>query len=107
MRPIPPAMREELALEPRMKRCVLAGLGLSECYGRIEWDHCFIYAGRQISEKWNLNGVCQSHHRVKDSEWLVRAAIMRSSLRLATPEDLAKYPRKDWAQVRKSLGMEV
>lgn len=107
MRPIPLAMRDELELLQRMKVCAVAHFGFGECEPKIEWDHVWIYAGRQINEPWAIIGVCSRHHRLKDSEWLVRDAIQRASLRLATSEDLARYPRRNWAQLKKSLGMEV
>ena len=106
MRPIPLKMRAELAEEPRMKVCVVKGLGFGECEGRIEWDHCWIYAGRQINELWAILGVCNKHHYEKNGNQLLKESIARKSLQLATDEDLQKYPRKNWAQIKKSLGMK-
>lgn len=106
MRPIPIKMRAELQLESRVKRCALIGLEFGLCEGKIEWDHVFIYAGRQINEKWALVGVCSKHHYEKNGNQLLKEAIARNSLRLATNEDLEKYPRKNWAQIKKSLGMK-
>jgi hypothetical protein len=60
MRPIPKAMREEMALDPYMKRCCLAYLG--GCDGRIEWHHVFIYGGKQLNEKWAIVPACHDHH---------------------------------------------
>lgn len=103
MRPIPIKMREELAEEKRMKYCVAIGLGFGFCLPRIEWDHVWIYAGRQINEKWAIVGVCSKHHRAKEGNPLLKNCIMRASLKLATPADLEKYPRKNWKQISKSL----
>ena len=105
MRPIPPAMREKLAQEPRMKVCALSGLGRAYggCSGGIEWDHVWIYAGKQINELWAIIGVCKGHHKAKDGNRVVKDAICIASLKLAKPADLAKYPRKNWDQIKKSL----
>jgi len=105
MRPIPIKMREELASEPRMKRCAAAGLGFGPCEKKIEWDHVWIYAGKQINEKWAILGICEKHHYEKNGNRLLNETIMRASLRIATAENLEKYPRKNWAQIKKSLGI--
>lgn len=104
MRPIPNKMREDLAELPRMQTCTVKHFGFGFCEGRIQWHHVWKYAGTQINEMWAILGACERHHRLVDSEWLVRDAFMRASLRLATAEDLAKYPRKGWAQIKLSLG---
>lgn len=105
MRPIPVTMRAELSMLPRMKRCELAHFGLGECDGKIEWDHVWIYAGKQVNELWAILGLCHKHHYAKPGNQLLNEGAMRISLRLATQEDLAKYPRKNWAQIKRSLGM--
>lgn len=97
-------MRDELASLPRMKRCAVAGMGYESCDGRIEFDHVWIYAGRQINELWAILGLCHCHHVAKDGNFLLKETILRASLRIATDEDLAKYPRKNWDQIKKSLG---
>ena len=91
MRPIPPRLRAEMAADPFYRVCVHDS---HECEGRVEWDHVFIYAGRQVNEKWAILPTCSWHHRNitryrKESE---RIAVAR-----ATPEELAKYPRRDWS----------
>lgn len=105
MRPIPLKMRAELEEEPRMKRCALVGLEFGSCDGRVEWDHQWIYAGKQINEKWALLGVCSKHHYDKNGNQLLKESLARKSLNLATEEDLQKYPRKNWAQIKRSLGL--
>lgn len=91
MRPIPEKMKRVMAADPYYQKCVHAS---SDCQGRIEWDHSFIYAGRQINEVWAILPTCQWHHRNivhfrKESE---RIAVAR-----ATEEELSKYPRKNWS----------
>lgn len=106
MRPIPIKMREELAGKKRMTFCVVKGMGFGFCEPKIDWDHVWIYAGRQINETWAIVGVCTRHHYKKNGNRLLNDSIMRASLRLASPEDLAKYPRKNWAQIHLALGMK-
>ncbi len=103
MRPIPISMREELSEDPRMKYCVCAYKGFGFCTDRIEFHHVWIYAGSQINEKWAIVGICVKHHKAVQSNPLVKQCAERESLKLATEENLAKYPRKDWNQIRKSL----
>lgn len=99
-------MRDALSGLLRMKRCAVADYGYGPCEGKIEWHHVWKYAGRQINELWAILGGCSKHHRMVDSEWLVRDSFRRASLRLATPEDLAKYPRMNWDQIKISLGIK-
>lgn len=84
-----------------MKRC--AAFGIGSCNGKIEWDHVWIYAGRQIDEVWAIVGVCHTHHEKKEANVIVRHSIQRASMREATFDDLAKYPRKDWLRIKVSL----
>lgn len=105
MRPIPQPLRDKLELQRRMKMCAVFALGYGFCEGRIEWDHVWIYAGRQINEEWAIVGVCNRHHRAKEGNILLKGSIQRASLRLATEGDLAQYPRTNWHQIKKSLGL--
>jgi hypothetical protein len=96
MRPIPTAMREEIASDPFMKICCITGSM------DVTWEHCWIYAGKQINEKWAIVPLARelntSHppHDVKERCRLI-------SLRRATKSDLAKYPKKNWDQELKYL----
>lgn len=71
-----------------------------ECQGRITWEHAFIYAGKQINEKWAIIPLCVYHHL---GEGLVKNENQRIALARATPEDLAKYPNFDWEKRRNYL----
>ena len=96
MRPIQAKMREEISNDPFMKRCCITGSPL------VSWEHCFNYAGRQINEPWAIvplrRDLNTSHppKRVKEMCQLI-------SLNRATKEDLAKYPKKNWEQIKKHL----
>lgn len=72
------------------KHCARANF---DCSGRITWEHAFIYAGKQINEKWAIIPLCVYHHL---GEGLDKHENQRIALRRATEEDLAKYPKKDW-----------
>ena len=80
-----------------MKICIYYNY---QCSGRVEWEHCWIYGGKQINEVWAIIGVCWYHHR---GPGLDKEYNQYMSLKLATPEDLAKYPRIDWQQKIKYL----
>lgn len=97
MRPIPKAMRDDIAQDPYMKKCARAN---HECEGRITWEHSWIYAGKQINEKWAIIPLCVFHHL---GEGLNKRENERISLRRATEEDLVKYPKKDWGYERIKL----
>lgn len=70
-----------------------------ECSGRSTMEHAWIYAGRQINEKWAIIRLCEYAHSVgpyamngilnkRINQWI--------SLQHATDEDLKKYPRMKW-----------
>lgn len=107
MRPIPPKMRQGLSEDPRMKVCAVSNLQslYGACSVKIDYDHVWVYAAKQINEPWAILGVCRTHHDMKNGNREIRETIQRTSLRLATEIDLAKYPRRDWKQVKKSLGL--
>lgn len=60
MNPIPLKIRNFLSKDPEMKRCLIND---QDCQGRVEWDHLFEYAGRQINEWWAIAPLCWFHHR--------------------------------------------
>lgn len=103
MQVIPVKLREELAEDPYYQRCVRHS---KDCRGRITWEHAFIYAGKQIQEKWAIIPLCEYHHsvcRFQDAGNLNKEINHYIALSRATPEDLAKYPKKDWEQLKKYL----
>lgn len=95
--PIPIALRNELSKDPYYSTCARANE--HSCSGRITWEHCWIYGGKQIQEKWAIIPLCERHHDVlswQDKGDLNKTLNHRISLARATAEDLAKYPKKDW-----------
>lgn len=95
MRPIPLKLRKKIASDPFMLRCIYIG-----CRFHPEWEHAFIYAGKQINEDWAIVPVCPYHHRGAglDKEFNQYVAVSR-----ATDEDFAKYPRFDWQRLKLRL----
>lgn len=106
MRPITDKVKKILEADPRMKLCAVRHVSLvGACEGRVEWDHVWIYAGKQINEPWAIVGLCKKHHRNKDGNGYLKSLVQGISIRLATSEDLAKYPRKNWLQIKHFLGL--
>ena len=98
-------MRHTLERMPRMKQCELYLWDFGPCSGRIEWHHTEIYRGQQINELWAILGVCSNHHAMVKTDKKVREALERRSLEIATDEELEKYPKKDWKQLKKYLSI--
>lgn len=86
-----------MANDPYYKTCARKG---SDCQGRITWEHSWLYAGQQINEKWAIIPLCVYHHL---GEGLNKPLNQLIALDRATPEDLAKYPNKDWSAERRKL----
>jgi len=92
MRTIPPKLRAEMEADPYYKTCVHQS---EDCRGRIEWDHVFIYAGRQVNEKWAILPTCHWHHVniVRFRRESERIAVKRATL-----AQLAEYPKRNWSR---------
>lgn len=90
-----------MAKDPFWKDCVVSSLG--GCEGKIDFHHMWIYAGRQINEKWAILPACRHHHDLVNRDIMVRDMFKWVSLRLATPEDLKKYPKTDWNLIKQYL----
>lgn len=107
MRSIPPKLRAELEVKPRMKICsIIADRVITAvCYGKIEWHHVWIYQGKQLNEAFGIVGACEKHHAAVKTSRIIKEAFERFSLEIATEDDLKKYPRKDWKQLMKYLGV--
>lgn len=90
MRPIPTKLRKQLSNDPWMKQCIY-----ENCANEPEWEHSWIYSGRQINERWAIVPVCYYHHR---GEGLDKDFNRYKSLQRATLDELEKYPRVNWMQ---------
>ncbi len=111
MRPIKKSVKKLLEQDPFMTTCfcVLPPEGEDtevRHSGRVEWDHRFFYAGRQIDERFAIIGRCVLHHRgstisARDNRLGEFLCLLR-----ATPEELARYPKIDWDQIWRPLHIE-
>ena len=96
MRPTPIKLRKQIAADPFMRRCIY-----SQCNEKPEWEHAFLYAGKQINEAWNIIPVCAYHHRGWgfDKDYNRYRAIIRADIK-----DLQKrMPKKNWTQIKNYL----
>lgn len=74
--PIPPDMREQLAADPFMSRCII----YKDCEGRIEWNHAFSYAGRRRNVIWGILPMCSKHHREEARYRALQTELMRDRI---------------------------
>lgn len=98
MRPISKKNKEAIDRDPYFKVCARRG---PDCDGRVTIEHAFIYAGQQIDELWAFLPLCAYHHAVdqyQDGGDLNKELNEHLCLCRATLLDLARYPRRDWAQ---------
>jgi hypothetical protein len=96
MRRMSEKLKKEILADPFYEKCCITG-----SYG-VSWEHCWLYAGKQINEKWAivpLRGDLNTSHPPKE----VKEKCQLISLSRATKEDLAKYPKKNWEQIKKHL----
>lgn len=94
MNKIPLELRDELSKNPLWRYCSLAD---RNCRGKIQWHHNFQYANKQIQERFSIISLCEYHHKMARSKEF-RDLIDWICLSRAVPEDLAKYPKINWAQ---------
>lgn len=96
MHKTPKKVFEQIALErPPCER--YAALQDHVCQGRSTMEHAFIYAGKQIPDKWAVIRLCEWAHlgpglNKRVNQWL--------ALRHAKASDLARYPKTDWQRLK-------
>lgn len=95
---IPTALRDDMSKDSFYSFCAREG---EECKGRITWEHAWIYAGKQINEKWAIIPLCEYHHLGAglEKEFNRYIALSRANI-----EDIEKrMPKKNWRQQLKHL----
>lgn len=105
MRKIPLKLREELSNDSYYKTCALRSLQgkFGACGGRIEWHHAFIFAGRQVNERWCIVPACHSHHQIANRRD-IKSAFDKIILNRADDETLIKYSKsEDLVEKRRKL----
>ncbi len=105
--PIPARIRRVLEAMPRMRQCELRGAGLGPCDGPLQWHHVFQYGGRSVQEVWAILCGCQRHHDLVKEDAAVREEFECRSLTYASASELAKYPMKDWRQIKRYLFKKI
>ena len=98
MRTISEKLKSQLLSDDYYKQCARKN---KYCKGRITWEHCFIYAGRQINEKWAIIPLCEWHHGVgihQNVNGMDKRINQYIALNRATEKDLDKYPNMNWGQ---------
>lgn len=98
MNPMPLKLRKQLREEERMQFCeVCRNVG-------VEWDHVFMYAGRQIQEAWNIAALCSIHHKEKtmhSGQYVpaTRKQVERRAIERAGLDHLKiTFPKFNWEQ---------
>src|SRR3990167_6442583 len=94
MRRIPCKLIKELENDVYYKLCARLN---RYCVGRITWEHVFIYAGKQINERWAILPLCWHHHL---GAGLNKKENEKIAIKRATKRELAKYPRRNWNNYR-------
>ena len=108
MRPIPPNLKLILNGDPFMSVCIHNNADCEDEFGnkpgRVEFEHAFIYAGRQVNEWWALVPVDWYHHRGPGLDKSYNQYIALSRLDdIQLFEVQRKYPRIDWFKWKKEL----
>lgn len=107
MRKISQKVKNEILNDPFYDRCARSDEGC--CDGRITWEHAFIYAGKQIDERWAIIPLCTYHHAVDEHQG---GGDLKKDLNeyiaLERAKELGvdlyeKYPRRDWIYTFKVL----
>jgi hypothetical protein len=96
MRPIPEKLKKQIASDPRMKFCIHQ---TALCRGKVEWEHAFVYAGKQINEWWAIIGVCVYHHRGQGLDKGFNKYMALKRLNGDFSELEQKYSRENWQQI--------
>lgn len=90
MNNMPLKLRKECAEDPYYRKCARKG---PDCSGRITFEHVWMYAGKQIQEKFSIIPLCIYHHLGPGLNKKINKFI---SINRMTEEDMKKYPRENW-----------
>lgn len=102
MRPIPNKIKKQLEVDVSMYICAYRRLDAPNhyCGGKIEWEHAWMYSGKQINEVWAIIGCCTAHNRsvVMDKAYNRYIALLKAKELEVWEEIKVKYPKIDWDQ---------
>ena len=96
MRPIPTKLRKQLAADPFMRCCVY-----TQSTQDVSWEHCWLYGNRQINERWAIVPLKRDLNVNMSAD--VKEYCRWVSINRATDEELKKYPRTNWQQLKSYL----
>lgn len=107
---IPKWLLDDILADRFYKKCARSGIFGHECAGRITFDHCIIYGGKQLQKKWAILPVCQKAHDVgpfQDRGELNREIHTWIALNRATLFELEEISKaidyadmKDWLNLK-------
>ena len=107
MRAISKKVKDQILEDPFYIRCARAAILKDHvCEGRITWEHALIYAGKQMDEVFAIIPLCALAHAVdffQDRGILKKEIGVWIALNRMTPEDMARYPKRDWIRERDYL----
>lgn len=101
---IPKPLLQEILSDKYYKKCVRHEE--KRCKGRVTFEHVWIYAGKQVQEKWAIIPLCEYHHDVlsyQDRGDLIKDLNEYYSINRMTEADMQKYDRYDWKQRKQYL----
>lgn len=98
MSPIPPKIRTELSRDTWYDMCIHQRYRGRIGSGNLQWEHAYLYRGKQIQEKWAIVPCRKSFNM--DATGSVKRFNQYIALLRATNEELDKYQKKDWAQLK-------
>ncbi len=90
MRPIPQKLRNELENDIFYKRCCVTGEPIGKVH--IEWHHNFIFANKQVNERWCILPLWDEVHKIEKTK-KVKERLNWIMLNRATDKELEKYSR--------------
>jgi len=96
---IPLKLRKQISEDPFMKVCIHKMYRGEVGTGELQWEHALLYGGKQIQESWAIVP-CRKSFNV-DATGKTKRFNQYIALLRATDEDLSKYPKKDWKQLKR------
>jgi len=95
---IPQKLRKELSKDPEYSKCLRHKEG--NCSGKLTWEHCWTYRGKQIQERFAIIPLCWFHHL---GAGLNKQLNRWFSINRMTEADERKYNRFNWETTRTHL----
>lgn len=94
--PIPKKQREDMSRDPWYRICALGHVEGHECGGKITWEHCIIFQGKKLQERWAIIPLCERGHAVnnyQDAGTMDKQMNIWVALNMATDEELIEISK--------------